>query len=918
MTGVPAPPRLGRALLRLVVPAEVRDVADGDLHELYVERRAGRGAAAAAAWYWLEVASFAMRFTLDRATRAFRGLGGLVRRGAIPSALDLRLGARLLARSPGLALVGGLGMAVAVALGAGAHAVVNSYFYPELPLHEGDRVVALGKYDRQRRTEDERLLHDFLVWRQELRSIVDLGAFRTVRRNLVPETGQGEPITLAEMTASGFRVARVAPLLGRPLLDADERPGAPPVVVIGHDVWQSRFAGAASAIGRELRIGLSAHTIVGVMPEGFAFPISHQYWVPLRLDPDVQVARGSGPDLDVFGRLAPGATKQSAQAELSLVAARLAADGPAEFAFHEARIVPYTDVFLNSGDEAEAGPMAAIRYLIGLLLVIVAMNVAVLVYARTVTRTAEIGVRTALGATRGRIVAQLFGEAFVLTGLAALVGLGMVSIGLGLFDRAIAGQLDGRAPFWIRSGLSAGTVLYALALSLLGAAIVGVIPALRATGTQLRVAMGSLGGGGRARLGATWTALIVAQIAITVAVLPPALLKGEQTVRMALQPSGFAAGEYLSTRFIFEPGSGAQADGQPGAQADGQPDGQAGVVPDAERDAAGSARATMTALLERLAAEPGVVGATVSAGPPWAGGAGVIEVEGADMSPHRVTVAVVDTSYFALFGTRVVAGQAFTAAEVALLPGDRPVIVNRAFVTELLGDAAPVGRRLRYHSYDEKVAPWLTIVGVVEDFPARASRPGEGGVRTVYHLEVPGDSPAGLLTIRLRGQPPEAFAPTLRRHATSVDPLLQLSATRPLDGMYRDHTRGGAQLALVITLITGSVLLLSTAGIHALVSFTVNQRRREIGIRSALGAPARRVITSVLARAAKQLALGIGFGLVTAVSLDLLTGGELLGGNGLLLVPVTAAFMLGVGLLAAAGPARRGLRVQPTETLRAE
>jgi ABC-type antimicrobial peptide transport system permease subunit len=188
----------------------------------------------------------------------------------------------------------------------------------------------------------------------------------------------------------------------------------------------------------------------------------------------------------------------------------------------------------------------------------------------------------------------------------------------------------------------------------------------------------------------------------------------------------------------------------------------------------------------------------------------------------------------------------------------------------------------------------------------------------MYHLQVPGESSGGLLTIRLRGQTPEAFAPTLRRIATSVDPMLQLSRTSTLDAMYREYTRSGAQLALVVALISGSVLLLAAAGIHALMSFTVNQRRREIGIRSALGASSRSILTSVLARAARQLALGVGIGLSVAVALDLLTGGGLLAGASLLLVPATAAFMLVVGLVAATGPARRGLRVQPTEALRAE
>src|SRR5215218_5470792 len=423
MSAPPRPPRLPRALLYHALPDDTRDVVDGDLYELYVARRASSGAAVAAIWYCLETLSFIMRFTLDRIIRALRSLFG---GDAAPSSLDLRLGARMVAKSPGLTLVGGFGMAIGVALAAGAYAFFNSYFYPKLPLNEGDRVVALGKFDTKRSREDERLLHDFRVWQRELRSVVDLGAFRTIKRNLISETGQGEPITIAEMTASGFRVPRVPPLLGRTLIDADERPGAAPVVVIGYDVWQSQFAGDQAIVGREIRLGRDAHTIVGVMPRGFRFPINHQYWTPLRFDPSVPVAPGTGPNLKVFGRLARGVTKEAAQAELSAIGRHLAAEGPKELAHIEPRIVSYVNIFVNVEVENElTPPYALMRFLVAFLLVVVAMNVAVLVYARTVTRTGEIAVRTALGATRARIVTQLFAEALVLSTLSALVGLGM-------------------------------------------------------------------------------------------------------------------------------------------------------------------------------------------------------------------------------------------------------------------------------------------------------------------------------------------------------------------------------------------------------------------------------------------------------------------------------------------------------------
>jgi hypothetical protein len=267
-------------------------------------------------------------------------------------------------------------------------------------------------------------------------------------------------------------------------VDADEQPGAPKVIVIGYDVWQSQFAGDQAIVGRAIRIGRDAHTIVGVMPQGFAFPVSHQYWVPLRVDPRVAVAPGTGPSLDVFGRLAPGATKESAQGELSAIGRHLAAEGPVELAHLESRVVPYVDIFVHAEAEGESAIYALMRFLIAFLLVVVAMNVAVLVYARTVTRTGEIAVRTALGATRGRIGAQLFAEAFVLSGLSALVGLGIVAVALRMLDDFMAGA--GGAPDWINGGISLGTFHYALSLAVLCAVIVGVFPAIRAPGAPLR------------------------------------------------------------------------------------------------------------------------------------------------------------------------------------------------------------------------------------------------------------------------------------------------------------------------------------------------------------------------------------------------------------------------------------------------
>lgn len=244
------------------------------------------------------------------------------------SSLDVKLGVRILLKYPGLSLVAGLGMAFAIGLGAGWFGFVHAMFDPTLPLHEGERVISirnrdvritptLDDLDFSETNPDRQSLHDFFMWRGELESVQDLAAFRSVSRNLVAD-GTAELVRVAQMTASGFEVARVAPVLGRPLVDNDEGAGAPPVVVIAYEEWQRRFEGDPDVLGRQLRLGNAVHTVVGVMPAGFRFPIQHRFWVPLRLNP-LEYERGEAPSVNVFGRLVDGVTMDQAQAELTTI-----------------------------------------------------------------------------------------------------------------------------------------------------------------------------------------------------------------------------------------------------------------------------------------------------------------------------------------------------------------------------------------------------------------------------------------------------------------------------------------------------------------------------------------------------------------------------------------------------------------------
>ena len=246
----------------------------------------------------------------------------------------------MLVKYPGLTLAGGFGIAVAIAIGGGYFSLSQSIIYPTIPLSEGDRLVGLENWNVERSTEDPRALHDFVLWREEMQSVDDMAAFQTVTRNVVVVDGSAQPMEVAEITPSGFRLARTPPLLGRILLEGDAARDATPVIVIGFDMWRARFASDPDIVGRDLRLGSTVHTVVGVMPEGFAFPLDHGAWTPLKADPS-DYPRGEGPAIFISGRLAPGFDLADAQAELTVIGDRMAATFPDTHGPLRAQVLPY-------------------------------------------------------------------------------------------------------------------------------------------------------------------------------------------------------------------------------------------------------------------------------------------------------------------------------------------------------------------------------------------------------------------------------------------------------------------------------------------------------------------------------------------------------------------------------------------------
>ena len=464
--------------------------------------------------------------------------------------LDLKLGIRMLAKYPGLSAVAVIGLALAIAIGATYFGILGAVLDSTLPVDDGDRAVAiLTRTVAGPETGGRAGLspHDFLEWRTGLRSITELGAFREDSRNLVTANGRTYLVRLAAITASGFRLMRVPPLLGRTLHDEDERPHAPPVVVIGYDEWRGRFNADPHLVGSAVHLDGTTYTVVGVMPEGFAFPVRHHYWVPLRLTA-ADTSPAAEPSLQVFGRVADGFSLAEARAELAAAGERMAVAFPQSHANVRPQALPYTRAFIGiEGPEMEL-TMRSLQLGVGLLLLIVAVNVAILVYARTATRTGEIVVRTALGASRIRVVSQLFVEALVLTGSAAAIGLTIVVVVFAVLREygKHSPDMADRSPFWFQVHLTPGVTIYVALLAVVAAVVVGVLPALKATGKNMHARLQQFSSRGSGmQLGRTWTALIVVQVAIAVAVLPAAIHNAQESVGLGMRAAAPAAGSML-------------------------------------------------------------------------------------------------------------------------------------------------------------------------------------------------------------------------------------------------------------------------------------------------------------------------------------------------------------------------------------
>ena len=811
--------------------------------------------------------------------------------------LDWKLGARLLLKYPALTIIGGLSLAGAIAIGAVGIEVADELLYKRLPFDEGGRVVRLETQDTAASRVEPRVLHDFAIWRRSLKTVVELGAARVSERNVLTGEGRVESLRVAEITASAFPLTRVPPLLGRPLQPTDEMQGAEPVVVLGYDVWQRQFLHDPAIIGRVVTVGRTARTVVGVMPPRFGFPHNQQVWVPL---PVQDAPPREGPAVQVFGRLADGASWQDAAAELDVVSARFAADQPATHAQLRTRVRAFAG--RTPGDPLRLEDLA-VHAIVLLLLGAVSANVATLIFARTAMRESEMVVRHALGASRARVIAQIVTEGLVLALAAAVLGL-VVAQTTVRYAWARASQITGDGlPFWVDLTLEPATIAYALLLALVAAALIGLLPALKATGASVqRGLQGITSTGGTMKFGGIWSFIVGAQVACTLLFVPAAVGIYTTSVQTGRQWAAFPTERYLTFRLRMDNEALAGERGVPD-------DGQIG---------ARRARA-YEELAGRLREEPGVTHVTYgdrlpTMYPDWV----ALEMEQDGAPPARLhgnyeggfAMAAVGAGYHEAFGAGIVAGRGLHAADAGA--PNRPVVVNEAFM-RVVG-RNPVGARVRtiQRGSERELGPWHEIVGVVTDL-WMSSPPIGVGRRTSIARPPTAELDPVVVAVRVAGDA-APLAPRVAALARQVDAGLQLRDIVTLEEIVAQQQAPRASAA------SSSAAFCSARWSSPLPVCTRSwpspwrvAPARSGSVSHSAPIPGS-VLRSVFARAARQL----GGGIIAGNSLILLFAwrADSLTADLLVSSVITSVIMAAVGVLACAAPARRALRVQPTEALR--
>jgi predicted permease len=879
-----------RRYLRFV-RADVAADVDDEI-EFHIEARAAEYVASGMAPATARIRATEEFGDMERAKRLCRQIGEQQRRRRGVAELldtarqDLRYAVRMLGRSPGFATAAILTLALGIGANAAIFSLVNAVLLRPLPYREPERLVRVWERSPQ---GDERNVvspgnyHD---WRTRAKSFALLAGHSWPHGVAMTDHGEPAMVTLVDAAPSLFTTLGVGPAVGRAFTEEDSHAGD--VVLLSDGFWRARFGADRSALGRRIVLNERPHTIVGVMPPGFHFPdATVQVWRPAtsaRLSPTERRSH----NWFVVGRLARGVSVDGASAEMQTIAAALAREFPDAMNGWGVNVVP-----LHSDIVAAVRPVLLVLLTgVGVILVIACANIANLLLARAVTREREMAVRSALGAMRGRLVRQLVTEGLVLAAAGGILGVALAAPVL----RALIALAPADIPLLESVRVDRVVLGFSAATTILSTALFALAPAARLARTDvqtmLRTWQGSSAG---LRHGRLRNGLLVGEVALSLVLLVGAGLLVRSAQRLNAVDYGYRTDGLLAVYLD---------------------------LPRMRYDSSAKHAQFYADLLDRIRAAPGVAGATATSEMPAAGVNMTISfaIEGLPSGTpsgreEAKPAHVVTPEYFHVLGIPIRRGRAFDTRDNADAP--QVAIVNEAFARRYWPDRDPVGRRF---SLRGPQGPWLEIIGVAGDTRILSADAPPPPIFYLPHAQKPWPW-LSWMTVIVRAEPgrdPRTLAAAVRTIVTEQDRRLPIHRIATVPELYGESTARRRFATTLLTVFAGLALLLGTIGMYGVLSYAVAQRRREIGIRIALGAKPAEVMARVLGQALALTAVGVGIGSGAAFALTRLLGAllyEISPTDPITFVAV-ALLLTVVAAAAAWMPAWRATRIDPLVVLR--
>jgi putative ABC transport system permease protein len=807
---------------------------------------------------------------------------------------DLRFAARRLVKDRWITVAAVAALSLGIGANSAMFTIVNAALLRGLPFDEPDRIMMLDTRDARNRNFGVSV-QDFEDWQRASKtfkgmSIVFNGSMNLSADDRVPEQYPGVYIS-----ANGFDLIGETAALGRTFGPEDDKPGAPPVVLISDNVWKNRYAADPAIIGKSINTNGLPVTIIGVMPVGIKWPFTAEVWMPMSQLPPAFRAQGRASRfLMGYGRLADGVTLEQAQSEMTNISTQLQTEYQDTNKDITARLRPFNEAIIGGQLRTV---FWALMGAVAFVLLIACSNVANLLLARAAQRSREMAVRVSLGATRLRIVRQLLVESVLLAFVSGLVGLGLSALLIRWFDSETANV---GKPYWMVFEMDGSVIAFFAAVCLATGIVFGLAPALHISKTNVNEVLkeGGRSGGGGLRAKRWATGLVVAELTLALVLLAGAGFMMRSFVNMYRIDPGFDTSRLLIMQIILP------------ARKYPTNDDQLGILRRIE---------------ERLNTVGSIEGASTSMAQPLGGGAQrQLVIDGrtaqAGEKPATVTMVSVGPRYFDALGVRLQRGRAWTETEGT--PGREVAVINPELAARYFGKEDPIGQRIRLidDTPAGQKAAWATIIGLTPPLRQRSFRNADPDPAVwVPHAQNATGPRGAAVLVRARSDPGPLTA-QLRKEIFAVDPDMPLANIRTMDQVLEQQRWDIRVFGTMFSIFAGIAIVLATVGLYAVTAYSVTQRTQEIGVRMALGAQAAHIRNLILRRGLIQLGIGVTLGLAGAFGVGRILRSLLVqtGPNDPITLGGITLLLVIVGVTACLWPARQATRLDPVTALRYE